>query len=113
MKQKTFVEDVNRNLYDFKYDEKDYFKVDEGLTPEIVELISKEKNDPEWMREFRLKSLEVFNELRMPDWGPSIEGLDMDNIVTYVRPKGGTAAGMSFPCIWPPWARTGMRFPKR
>jgi len=92
MKQKTFVEDVNRNLYDFKYDEKDYFKVDEGLTPEIVELISKEKNDPEWMREFRLKSLEVFNELRMPDWGPSIEGLDMDNIVTYVRPTGKMTA---------------------
>ena len=92
MKQKTFVEDVNRNLYDFKYDEKDYFKVDEGLTPDIVELISKEKNDPEWMREFRLKALEIFNELKMPDWGPSIEGLDMDNIVTYVRPTGKMTA---------------------
>ncbi len=92
MKQKTYVEDVQRNLYDFKYDEKDYYKVEEGLTPEIVSQISKEKNDPEWMREFRLKSLEIYNELKMPDWGPSIEGLDMDNIVTYVRPTGKMTA---------------------
>jgi Fe-S cluster assembly protein SufB len=39
------------------------------------------------MTEFRLKSLEVYNELKVPDWGPSIEGLDMDHIATYVRPN--------------------------
>ena len=39
------------------------------------------------MRDFRLKSLETFREIDMPDWGPSIEGLDMANIVTYVRPN--------------------------
>jgi Fe-S cluster assembly protein SufB len=39
------------------------------------------------MRDFRLKSLEIFERTPMPDWGPSIEGLDMDNIVTYVRPN--------------------------
>lgn len=39
------------------------------------------------MREFRLKSLDIYNDLRMPQWGPSIEGLNMDNIVTYVRPN--------------------------
>ena len=40
------------------------------------------------MKEFRMKSLEIFNNSTMPDeWGPSIEGLDMDNIVTYVRPN--------------------------
>ena len=85
--EKTYVEDVDRAFYDFRYEEKDAYKVDQGLTPEIVEQISREKNDPEWMRRFRLKSLEIFNRLSMPDWGPSIEGLNMDNIVTYVRPK--------------------------
>ena len=87
MKERTQVEDIDRNMYDFKTDEKDYYKVDKGLTPEIVEQISDEKNDPEWMKELRLKSLEIYNEMKVPEWGPSIDGLDMDHIVTYVKPK--------------------------
>ena len=53
MKEKTYVEDVNRSIYDIKDEETDFYKVDNGLTPAIVEDISKEKNDPEWMRDFR------------------------------------------------------------
>ena len=87
MKERTQVEDIDRNMYDFKKEEKDYYKVDKGLTPEIVEQISDEKNDPEWMKELRLKSLEIYNEMKVPEWGPSIDGLDMDHIVTYVKPK--------------------------
>ncbi|MCR5624887.1 MAG: Fe-S cluster assembly protein SufB [Lachnospiraceae bacterium] len=86
-KDKTIVEDVNRSMYDFRNEDKDAYRFEEGLTHDIVEQLSKEKNDPEWMREFRHKSLDLFNEIQMPDWGPSIDGLDMDNIVTYVRPK--------------------------
>ena len=87
MKEKTQVEDIDRSLYDFRYSDDDFYKVKGGLTAETVEEISREKNDPAWMRDFRLKSLEVYNSLDVPDWGPSIEGLDMDNIVTYVRPN--------------------------
>ncbi len=87
MKEKTQIEDINRSMYDFRYEEKDAYKVEEGLTSAIVEQISKEKNDPEWMRQFRLKSLEIYNKIPVPQWGPSIEGLDMNNIVTYVRPN--------------------------
>lgn len=88
-KEKTYVDDVPRDLYDFKDEEKeqDFYRVDNGLTPAIVDQISKEKNDPEWMHQFRLKSLDIYNKLEVPEWGPSIDGLDMDNIVTYVRPK--------------------------
>jgi Fe-S cluster assembly protein SufB len=57
-KEKTYIEDIDRSMYDFRYEEKDAYKVDEGLTPDIVRQISEEKNDPDWMREFRLKSLE-------------------------------------------------------
>ncbi|MBQ5961283.1 MAG: Fe-S cluster assembly protein SufB [Firmicutes bacterium] len=85
-KEKTNVADVDRSFYDFRYAD-DSWKVKSGLTPEIVAQISEEKHDPDWMREFRLKSLEIFERTEMPDWGPSIEGLDMDNIVTYVRPN--------------------------
>ena len=84
---KTHIEDVNRAFYDFRFEENDAYRVKSGLTPEIIKEISAEKKDPEWMRDFRLKSLEIFERTPMPDWGPSIEGLDMDNIVTYVRPN--------------------------
>ena len=62
-------------------------RIQAGLTPEIVEKISKEKHDPAWMELFRLQSLQIYNEMKVPDWGPSIEGLDMSNIATYVRPN--------------------------
>ncbi|MBQ1604604.1 MAG: Fe-S cluster assembly protein SufB, partial [Lachnospiraceae bacterium] len=87
MKEKTIVEDIDRSLYDFRFEQKDAYRVHEGLTADIVRQISQEKNDPQWMTDFRLKSLETYNQIEVPQWGPSIEGLNMDNIVTYVRPK--------------------------
>src|SRR5574344_618357 len=87
MEEKTYVEDIDRSLYDFRNEDKDAYRIEEGLTRDIVEQISREKHDPEWMREFRLKSLEIYNKTPMVQWGPSIEGLNMDNIVTYVRPN--------------------------
>ena len=87
MKEKTQVEDIDRSIYDIKDKENDAYRMEAGLTPEIIEKLSKEKGDPEWMREFRLKSLETYTEMPLPNWGPSIEGLDMDHISTYVRPK--------------------------
>ena len=95
MAEKTYVADIDRSLYDFRNEEKDAYRVKQGLTAEIVEKISSEKHDPEWMHDFRLKSLEIFNRMKMPDWGPSIEGLNMDNIVTYVRPNTKMSAKWS------------------
>ncbi|MBO7333530.1 MAG: Fe-S cluster assembly protein SufB, partial [Lachnospiraceae bacterium] len=45
--------------------------------------------------DLRLKSLEVYNKLPIPDWGPSLDGLDLDNIVTYVKPKTALTAKWS------------------
>lgn len=87
MREKSYVEDIDRSIYDFKDDEKDAYKVKAGLTPEIVQKISDEKKDPAWMQLFRLRSLQIYNQTPIPDWGPSIEGLNMDDIVTYVRPN--------------------------
>ncbi|MBQ1840897.1 MAG: Fe-S cluster assembly protein SufB, partial [Atopobiaceae bacterium] len=77
----------DRSMYDFRYDDSDAEKLDAGLTPEIVREISERKGEPEWMLEHRLKSLEIYNSIDMSDWGPSIDGLDMENIVTYVKPN--------------------------
>ncbi|MCR4598972.1 MAG: Fe-S cluster assembly protein SufB [Acetatifactor sp.] len=85
--EKTYVEDVDRSFYDFRFEDKDNYQVGSGLTEDIIRQISKEKNDPEWMLEFRLQSLKVFEHTPMTTWGPSIEGLDLENIVTYVRPN--------------------------
>jgi Fe-S cluster assembly protein SufB len=85
--KRSQVKDIDRSIYDFRYDEEGFYKVDEGLTEDIVKQISKEKNDPEWMTEFRLKSLEIYNKLEVPEWGPDISGLNMNDIVTYVRPN--------------------------
>ena len=89
MEEKTQIDDINREFYDFRYEEteENTYRLENGLTPEIVSKISEEKDDPQWMREFRLKSLETYNKLHVPNWGPSIRGLDMGNIATYVRPK--------------------------
>ena len=74
MKEKTYVEDIDRSMYDFRNEEKDAYRVDEGLTPAIVAKISEEKHDPVWMQNFRLHSLQIYNEMKVPDWGPSIAG---------------------------------------
>lgn len=95
MREKTNVNNVDRSMYDFRNEEKDVYRVKEGLTPAIVEKISSEKHDPVWMQNFRLESLQIYNEMKVPDWGPSIEGLNMDDIVTYVRPNTKMSAKWS------------------
>ena len=84
---KTNLEEINRNIYDIKNKDEYDFKIKKGLTPDIIEEISKQKNDPDWMREFRLKALDVYNSLELPTWGPDLSELDMSEIATYVRPK--------------------------
>ena len=87
---KIIIDDVNREFYDFRYEEseKDFYRIEEGLNPEIVKKLSEEKGDPDWMKEFRLKSLELYNKMGVStDWMPNIDGLHMENIATYVRPK--------------------------
>ena len=85
-KKKTFVEDIERTLYDIRNEDHSAYKSESGLTPDIIRDISRRKHDPAWMTEFRLKSLEVYNQLDLPTWGPDISSLDMDKIVTYVQP---------------------------
>ncbi len=85
--RKTYVEDIDRGIYDIKNEFKYSYKAEKGLTEEIVRDISEKKNEPKWMTDFRLKSLEIYNKLDLPVWGPNLDDLDIENIVTYVRPK--------------------------
>ena len=87
MKEKSQIEDIDRSVYDIRDEEHDDYRMESGLTPEIIDKLSKEKNDPVWMQQFRLQSLQIYNEMKVPNWGPSLDGLDIANIATYVRPN--------------------------
>ncbi len=84
--EKTYVEDMDRGVYDIKNKFTFRSKTEKGLTEEIVRQISAEKNEPEWMLESRLKALKIFNEKENPKWGPDLSEVDMDKITTYIRP---------------------------
>lgn len=86
-KKKTYVEDIERALYDIKDVDRSAYKSRSGLTEDIICDISKRKNDPDWMLEFRLKALETYERTPLPTWGPDISELNMDDIVTYVQPN--------------------------
>lgn len=86
-RKKTHIDDMNRGVYDIK-DEFSYEHIaNKGLTEDIVRDIWANKNEPQWMLDFRLKSLEIYNKMEIPNWIPNISGLDMENIYTYVKPK--------------------------
>jgi len=76
---------VEINKYDFRTESKPVFRAQKGLSAEIVSQISEMKNEPDWMRQFRLQSLEIFNSKPMPRWGGKID-LNFQDIYYYLKP---------------------------
>jgi Fe-S cluster assembly protein SufB len=72
--------------YGFHDPENYFFKSQRGLSSKIVEAISAHKSEPDWMRKFRLKSLEFFEGRPMPQWGGNLSEIDFDSIYYYIRP---------------------------
>src|SRR5881275_1188392 len=62
------------------------FKSERGLNRKVVEQISEMKGEPDWMRKFRLKSLDLFEKRPMPTWGADLSGIYFDNIYYYIKP---------------------------
>ena len=75
--------------YGFVDEEKHVFRTQPGLTEEVVRQVSAQKDEPEWMLEFRLKGLEIYYSKPMPKWGGDLSDLDrvLDEIYYYVRPQ--------------------------
>ena len=96
MSVKQNVAGINQD-YTEKYgfhDPEDYFlKVPKGLDHEVVEMISRKKKEPEWMRKIRHQALDIFFEKPMPTWGnlELLAELDFENIHYYIKPKGEQA----------------------
>jgi Fe-S cluster assembly protein SufB len=70
-------------------DEQGQLVAKRGISREVVEELSKVKGEPDWMREKRLKSLEIFNRKPIPTWGVDLSGLDLDELVLYSPPTAG------------------------
>jgi Fe-S cluster assembly protein SufB len=80
------LESLDTYKFGFHDDEKPVFKAKRGLAPEGVAEISWHKNEPEWMREFRLRAYEVYRKKPLPTWGGDLASLDYENIYYYLKP---------------------------
>ncbi|CAE6504982.1 Fe-S cluster assembly protein SufB [Candidatus Nitrosotenuis uzonensis] len=78
--------EMDYSKYDFKDSTEMYVHLSKkGLSKEVVMEISKLKNEPQWMLDFRLRSFEVFMKKPMPNWGPDLGAIDFQNIYYYAK----------------------------
>ncbi|MRG85161.1 Fe-S cluster assembly protein SufB [Salinibacillus xinjiangensis] len=79
--------EVGEYKYGFSDRDVSIFRTERGLTENVVREISKMKEEPEWMLEYRLKALKFFYSKPMPQWGGDLAELDFDEITYYVKPS--------------------------
>lgn len=87
VKEKIEAEEIVSDYkYGFSKPEEHVFKSEKGLDEDKIRQISRMKNEPEWMLEFRLSAYRIFLEKRMPDWGADLSEIDFDEIFYYIKP---------------------------
>ena len=72
--------------YDFVTNVKPAYQVEKGINRSVIEEISADKKEPEWMKAIRLKALAIFLSKPVPTWGPDLSELNFDDITYYIRP---------------------------
>ena len=77
---------LTRDNYDHHNEEKLVFKSQPGVSEALVMQISRDKQEPEWMLQKRLDALKLFKEMPMPNFGPDLSDLDIENIHLYMKP---------------------------
>lgn len=83
---KTKVEEIVGDYkYGFTTDAKTVLTSGKGLNQEVVEFISNAKREPDWMKQFRLKSYETFLKISNPSWGPDLSGINFDDYTYYIK----------------------------
>jgi Fe-S cluster assembly protein SufB len=75
-----------KDKYGFNVPENHVFKAQKGINADIVAQISKMKNEPQWMTEFRLKAYKIFEEKPNPTWGGDLSKIDYDSMYYYLKP---------------------------
>jgi Fe-S cluster assembly protein SufB len=90
MSEKTLMGDSKERYaeqYGFHEAENYVFKARKGLNHQVVRDMSAMKGEPQWMTDFRLKSLDIFLKKPMPTWGADLSGIDFDDIYYYIKPS--------------------------
>lgn len=83
---------IDRSRYDTYNEERLSYKADPGISEELVREISRQKSEPDWMLEIRLRGLKGFQELALPDWGPSLDDLDLTQLHMFIKPDADANA---------------------
>ncbi len=91
MPQNETIQDLGLEEYKYHFitEDEPVFRSGRGLNEKVVREISAQKDEPEWMLNFRLKALEIYNSKPMPTWGGDLSNLEnvLDEIYFYVRPQ--------------------------
>ncbi len=78
-----------KDKYGFKDEDVTILKTPVGLNEDVVRAISKYKNEPKWMLEFRLKALKAFWAMPLPKYGPDLSGMDFNSFTYFNRVANG------------------------
>lgn len=88
--EKKAVAELNERYaerYGFHEEENYEFKARPGVDHDLLDQISEMKNEPQWMRDFRHRSLDIFFSKPMPEWGGDVGQIDFDSIYYYIKPQ--------------------------
>lgn len=89
METQSPVIDIGEYRHGFSFPDQSLYKTRSGLDEAVVNAISGHKNEPDWMRRYRLRSLAAFRKKQMPNWGADLSDLDFDAITYYAKPVDG------------------------
>src|SRR4051812_9580415 len=121
--------DKTRKQSLIKENEQGQLVAKKGISRDVIEELSKVKGEPDWMREKRLKSFEIFERKPIPTWGVDLSDLDLSELVLYSPPEAGrydswddvpdeqkdTFEKLGIPrpsaSTWPAWSGCGARSP--
>ena len=84
---KDQIQGLNNYQYGFADEDTSIYKTKKGLNEEIVKEISDIKKEPEWMKEFRLKSYQTFVQMPLPSFGPDLNFIHFDDFTYYIKPS--------------------------
>ena len=87
MSEQSQAVEIGEYQHGYHFPDESVFKTRKGLNEDIVNAISHRKGDPEWMRQFRLRSLAAFRKKSMPNWGADLSDIDFDSLYYYAAPQ--------------------------
>ncbi len=79
-------QELNRDIFDHADSAEYMSEATKGLSETLIHKIADDKQEPDWMRELRLKALKIFLEKPMPNFGPDLSKINFDDIIYYARP---------------------------